>query len=50
VYRRVAEHFNESEMVALTFAIVVINCWNRLTTGLFRPVVGSYQSKAHAVS
>jgi hypothetical protein len=35
-------------MVALTFAVVVINSWNRLSVS-FRPVVGSYQPKAVAV-
>jgi len=49
VYARVAEHFKESELVALTFAVVVINSWNRLSVS-FRPVVGSYQPKAAAVT
>src|SRR4029079_15299744 len=30
IYERVAAQFNEEELVALTFAVVVINSWNRL--------------------
>ena len=45
VYERVSAHFDESELVALTFAVVVINSWNRLSIS-FRPVVGSYQPAA----
>jgi len=48
VYESVSKHFNEEELVALTFAVVVINSWNRLSIS-FRPVVGSYQPKAVAV-
>ena len=48
IFERVARHFNEEELVALTFAVVVINSWNRLSVS-FRPVVGSYQPKAVAV-
>jgi AhpD family alkylhydroperoxidase len=47
VYARVAEHFNEAELVALTFGVVVINSWNRLAIP-FRVPVGSYQPKALA--
>ena len=49
VYARVAQHFDEAEMVALTFAVVVINSWNRLSVS-FRPVVGSYQPKTESVT
>ena len=49
VYARVAQHFDEAEMVALTFAVVVINSWNRLSVS-FRPVVGSYQPKSESVT
>jgi alkylhydroperoxidase family enzyme len=42
VYDRVREHFNESELVALTFAVVAINTWNRLSIA-FRVPAGSYQ-------
>ena len=49
VYNRVSAHFNEEEMVALTFGVVVINAWNRLTMS-FQPLVGSYQVRGHAVT
>ena len=48
VFEQVSEHFDEEQLVALTFAVVVINSWNRLSVSL-RPVVGSYQPKAVAV-
>jgi alkylhydroperoxidase family enzyme len=48
IYERVAAQFNEAELVALTFAVVVINSWNRLSMS-FRPPVGSYQPRAVAV-
>ena len=48
VYERVKTQFDEAEVVALTFAIVVINSWNRLATS-FRIPVGSYQPRALAV-
>jgi AhpD family alkylhydroperoxidase len=48
VYARVAQHFNDEEMVTLTFAVIVINSWNRLAVS-FRPVVGSYQPRAVTV-
>jgi AhpD family alkylhydroperoxidase len=47
VYERVKQQFNEEELVALTFAVVVINSWNRLNVS-FRPLVGDYQPKAVA--
>src|SRR5215213_9199778 len=31
VHERVARYFDEAELVALTFAVIVINSWNRLT-------------------
>ena len=43
VYEAVAPHFTEAELVALTFAVVAINSWNRLAIS-FRAVPGSYQS------
>ena len=43
VYDAVAPHFAEAELVALTFAVVAINSWNRLAIS-FRAPVGSYQS------
>jgi AhpD family alkylhydroperoxidase len=47
VYDRVAAHFNEADLVALTFAAIVINSWNRLSIS-FRPTVGTYRPKAVA--
>jgi|SRR5215204_438658 len=42
---RLARYFDEDEIVALTFGIVVINAWNRLVVP-FHPPVGTYQSQA----
>ena len=42
VYARVSKLFDDDEMVALTFAVVVINAWNRLAVS-FRVPPGSYQ-------
>jgi AhpD family alkylhydroperoxidase len=44
VHARVAAHFDEPELVALTFAVVVINSWNRLAIS-FRAPAGTYQPK-----
>src|SRR5437773_12181973 len=50
IYQRVAAEFDESELVALTFGVVVINSWNRLAVS-FRAVPGTYQpSVASAAS
>jgi AhpD family alkylhydroperoxidase len=48
LYERVSRHFDEAELVALTFGVIVINSWNRLSVA-FRPVVGSYQPAGAAV-
>ena len=48
LYKRVAAQFDESEMVALTFGVVVINSWNRLAVS-FRAPAGTYQPGAVAV-
>ena len=48
VYERVRQHFSESELVALTFAAVAINGWNRLATA-FRMPAGTYQPRAVGV-
>ena len=48
LYDRVARQFDEAELVALTFGVIVINGWNRLSIS-FRPPVGSYQPAAAAV-
>ena len=44
VFERLQKQFSEEEIVALTFAVIVINSWNRLSVS-FRPVVGDYQPK-----
>ena len=45
---RLATYFDEDEIVALTFAVVVINSWNRLVVP-FHPPVGSYQPQADSM-
>ena len=45
VYEQVSQQFSEEELVELTFAVIVINSWNRLNVS-FRPLVGDYQPKA----
>lgn len=45
LYAEVRRHFNEKELVDLTFAIIAINGWNRLNVP-FRTAVGSYQPAA----
>jgi AhpD family alkylhydroperoxidase len=45
VFQELARHFKEAEIVALTFAVVAINGWNRLSIGLRAPA-GSYQPRA----
>ena len=47
VFERTRRHFPEDELVALTFAVVVINSWNRLAVS-FRVPVGTYQPQAAA--
>src|SRR3982751_1806211 len=37
IHARVAAQFDEAELVALTFAVVVINSWNRLAISLRPP-------------
>jgi AhpD family alkylhydroperoxidase len=48
IHQRVSTQFDESELVALTFAVIVINSWNRLAVS-FRAPVGTYQPRAVAV-
>jgi AhpD family alkylhydroperoxidase len=48
IHERVKMQFDEAELVALTFAVVVINGWNRLAVS-FRAPAGSYQPRAMAV-
>ena len=45
VYQQVRQQFSEEELVELTFAVIVINSWNRLNVS-FRPLVADYQPKA----
>jgi AhpD family alkylhydroperoxidase len=47
IYERVAAQFDEKELVALTFGVIVINSWNRLAIS-FRAVPGTYQPAAKA--
>jgi AhpD family alkylhydroperoxidase len=47
LHERVSRHFNEDELVTLTFAVVVINAWNRLAVS-FRAPAGTYQPRALA--
>jgi AhpD family alkylhydroperoxidase len=44
-YQEARQHFTEAELVNLTYALVVINGWNRLSIG-FQSVPGTYQPKA----
>jgi AhpD family alkylhydroperoxidase len=47
LYELARQHFDESELVALTFAVVVINGWNRLAVS-FRAPAGTYRPAAAA--
>ena len=49
VYEEVRAHFTEEEWVALTFEVIVINSWNRLSISS-RAVAGTYQPKQSAVA
>jgi AhpD family alkylhydroperoxidase len=49
IHKRVTAQFHEAELVALTFAVVVINGWNRLAVS-FRAPAGTYQPRSAAVS
>jgi AhpD family alkylhydroperoxidase len=44
VFQELGRHFEEAEIVALTFAVVAINGWNRLAIGLRVPA-GSYEPR-----
>ena len=44
VYAKVDKIFNEKELVELTFAVITINSWNRLSIG-FNVEAGEYVSK-----
>lgn len=45
VYEAVRDHFDEPELVSLTFAVIVINSWNRLAVAS-RALAGAYQPQA----
>jgi AhpD family alkylhydroperoxidase len=47
IHQRVSTQFNDDELVALTFAVIVINSWNRLAVS-FRAPAGTYQPRALA--
>jgi len=49
LFARTREHFNEAEIVGLTFAVIAINGWNRIAIP-FRADVGSYQPGAAAAA
>jgi AhpD family alkylhydroperoxidase len=49
VYQETRKHFDDKELVALTFAIVTINGWNRLAIS-FRALPGTYQPPAKSES
>ncbi len=44
-YEEVRKHFNEKEIVDLTFVVTTINAWNRLAIAL-RAVPGHYRRAA----
>ena len=48
VYDAVKPHFSDDELVALTFAVVTINSWNRLSISFRVPVGGYVSPHAHA--
>ena len=45
VHDELRQHFDEQELVALTWAVVAINAWNRLAVS-FRSVPGTYRRTA----
>jgi AhpD family alkylhydroperoxidase len=47
LYQRVRQHFDETELVNLTMAVVAINGWNRLAISA-RTVPGTYQPQTVA--
>jgi AhpD family alkylhydroperoxidase len=48
VYDRVREQFDEPSLTSLTFAVIVINSWNRLAIA-YRAPAGTYQPQPAAV-
>src|SRR5580698_2864251 len=49
VYQEVRQHFNEKEIVDLTFVVTTINAWNRLAIAL-RAVPGHYRPAPSAAA
>lgn len=49
LYDSVKQHFDEEQLVALTYAVVAINGWNRIAIA-FRKVPGTYRPETPAVS
>jgi AhpD family alkylhydroperoxidase len=47
VYDEARRYFSDEELVKLTWAVVVINGWNRVCIA-FRSEPGKYQARAHA--
>jgi AhpD family alkylhydroperoxidase len=47
IHERVSKHFTDDDLVALTFAVIVINAWNRLAIS-FRAPAGTYEPRAMA--
>jgi len=47
VYDEARRYFSEEELVKLTWAVVVINGWNRVCIA-FRSEPGKYQARAHS--
>jgi AhpD family alkylhydroperoxidase len=37
-YKALQEHFNDEEIVELTWAVAAINAWNRMAIGMHQPV------------
>lgn len=48
VYDEVRKHFDEQELVNLTWAVAEINTWNRVVISLRPSVVGSYKVGQYA--
>ena len=48
VFASVSAHFKEPELVALTFAVIAINGWNRLAIS-YRMPAGTYQPQTASV-
>jgi AhpD family alkylhydroperoxidase len=46
VYEDAREHFDEQELVDLTWAVAAINAWNRMAVS-FRAAAGAYQPPKH---